>query len=57
VSAVLGKPRSIAVLAAIVCGVFAAVAFPVEEAQAINVRPSVSCPSGTTWKGAACVGG
>jgi hypothetical protein len=57
VSAVLGKPRSIAVLAAIVCGVFAAVAFPVEEAQAINVRPSVSCPSGTTWNGAACVGG
>ncbi|MBB6421122.1 hypothetical protein HDC93_006753 [Streptomyces sp. AK010] len=55
-SAVLSKSRSIAVLAAIVCGAFAAVAFPAEEAKAIDVRPSVSCPSGTTWNGSACVG-
>ncbi|MBD9722470.1 MULTISPECIES: hypothetical protein [Streptomyces] len=55
-SAVLNKSRSIAVCAAIVCGVFGAVLVPAEEAQAINVRPSVSCPSGTTWNGSACVG-
>lgn len=51
----LGGPRGIAVWAALVCGVFAAVLFPAEEAQAINVRPSVPCPSGTTWTGSACV--
>ncbi|MDQ0906665.1 fucose permease [Streptomyces canus] len=55
-SAVFSKPRNIAVWAAIVCGVFGAVLFPAEEAQAINARPSVSCSSGTTWNGSACVG-
>ncbi|MGW0845952.1 hypothetical protein ACWD26_38615 [Streptomyces sp. NPDC002787] len=54
-SAVLGKSRSVAVCAAIVCGVFGAVFFPAQEAEAINVRPSVSCPSGATWNGSACV--
>lgn len=55
-SAVFNKPRSIAVLAAIVCGVFGAMLFSAGEAQAISTPPSVSCPSGTTWHHSACVG-
>ncbi len=55
-SAVFSKPRSIAVLAALVCGVFAAVFFPAGEAQAIDVHGSVSCPSGKHWNGSVCVG-